>query len=552
MTSPSAPRPDEIDLRQVFQALRRHAPLIALTSALAAGGTFLLSKQQAPVYRATTSVMAGSNEAGNSLINNTLVTAPPLPQGALQEALHSRRVVGAVLEGLEKTDLPPDVVAVIRRDLQNELADNVFRRFTVKARLDPQQRGVYEISATGSSPEAARTLAEVGVTALLDWDTARAQAGVSRARRSVQAQLRDTTARLQAAPAGSLDRQSLIAARGQLLQNLSQVTVLEAAASGTLSLVAEPVAPRRPVAPRPTRNAALAGLLALFLSSGLALLSDSLRRRVNGTDDLLALGLPVLGQLPLVQRKHLQGGFVAASESGPLYESVGFLRINLLSVLPGDRQRRLVVSSAHASEGKSSLTAALAANLASGGLRVLVIDADLRRPTQFKVWAPEQTELVALPGAQAGQAPVATLSGAFLQPEAAHAVRVSEGVDLLPAGKGARGGEATNILNQPALPKLLERWAAGYDVVLIDSPPMLSLPDTLSLARNADGVLLVVEAGKTRLSDVERSLENARTAGVGVLGLALNKLPRNRSSYYGYGYGEEEQKQRFRGLKPVR
>lgn len=532
--TPRTPQPDEIDLRQVFQTLRRYAGVVACTTALAAGGTYWISKTQAPTYEATASVIAVDNDGRNNLINNTLVTAPPLPQGAVEGALHSKRVVTDVIRNLQRSDLPPALIGTIRTDLTNELADNTFGRFKVKARLDPQQRGVYEIRASAETPEAARQLAQLGVNALLAWDTARAQEGVTRARRSLQEQLDSLTRRLQTLPEGSLERQSLIAARGQVLQNLSQVAVFETAASGTLSLIAEPVAPRRPVSPKPLRNAALAGLLALFLAAGGALLTDSLRRRVNGAEDVLGLGLPILGSLPMLPRKQLKRGFVSASQSGHLHESLGFLRINVQTLLHAGGTKRFVVSSAYPGEGKSSVTAALAASLADSGLRVLVLDADLRRPTQFKVWAPTHPDLVPLPGSLPNLAPAATFGAAFQNPDAAHAVRVAPNVDLLPAGTGGKGAATASILNQSALPALLSRWTSGYDVVLIDSPPMLSLPDTLAIARFTDGVLLVVEAGKTRMADVERSLENARTAHIPVLGFALNKLPRTRSAYAGY------------------
>ncbi|QLG09610.1 AAA family ATPase [Deinococcus sp. D7000] len=544
------PRPanaDQIDLRQVFGTLRRYAPLLILTPLVVAGATYLLSSRQAPVYESSASIIAVDSNAQNSLINNTLVTAPPLPQGAVEQVLHSRSLVATIVDKLEKSDLPPEIIRKMSDDLSRELSANSFNRLKVRARLDTQQRGVYEIQAQGETPEAARQLAEDGVAALLDWDNARAKQSVTRSRQSLQGQLQNLTARIEAIN-DPLERQSLVAARGQVLQNLSQMAVLETAATGTLIPVADAVAPNRPVSPRPLRNAALAGLLSLFLATGLVLLSDSLRRRVNGTEDLLPLGLPVLAQLPLVRRRNLAQGFLPASHSGPLYESIGFLRINVQSML-GDREhRRLVISSSYPGEGKSSMTAALAESLGAAGQKVLVIDADLRRPTQLKVWAPDRIGTHALPGTDASLPPANTVTEMFLRPDAAHATRVGTNVDLLPAGTPHRGDGAGSILNQPAFRTYLDRWAQGYDYVLIDTPPMLGLPDTLAVAPYTDGVILVVEGGKTRLNDVERSLQNARVANVTVLGIVLNKLARTGDSYYAYAYGTADAKE---GTAPV-
>ncbi|MFC6665040.1 Wzz/FepE/Etk N-terminal domain-containing protein [Deinococcus radiopugnans] len=104
------PRPanaDQIDLRQVFGTLRRYAPLLILTPLVVAGATYLLSSRQAPVYESSASIIAVDSNAQNSLINNTLVTAPPLPQGAVEQVLHSRSLVATIVDKLEKSDLPP-------------------------------------------------------------------------------------------------------------------------------------------------------------------------------------------------------------------------------------------------------------------------------------------------------------------------------------------------------------------------------------------------------------------------------------------------------------
>jgi len=544
-TSPTrTPDADQIDLKQVFGTLRRYAPWLLLTPLLAAGGTYGLSKLQPPVYEAATSVIAVDNDAQNSLINNTLVTAPRLPQGAVDQIVHSQSLVNDIIARLKKTDMSPVLIGKISQALQAELARNSFSRYKVRARLDTQQRGVYELRSRAETPRAAQQLAQVGVEALIAWDNNRAKQGVVRSRESLQVRLQDINTRIQATPGGSLERQSLIAARGQVLQDISQMVVLETAANGTLYLVAEAVEPRAPVSPRPVRNAALAGLLALFLSAGGALLTDSLRRRVNSPEDLVSLGLPVLGQLPLLRRQEAGQGFVEASQSGPLYEGIGFLRINVQSSKPGTH-RRMVVSSSYPSEGKSSVTAALAQSMGASGLKVLVIDADLRRPTQSKVWGLERGSRLPLPGTDPTLPPAATLNEIFLRPEAGYVTRVAENVDLLPAGTPLRGAAPPTLLNQPAFRSHLERWSEGYDFVLIDSPPMLSLPDTLAVAPLTEGVMLVVEAGKTRLSDVERTVQNARVANVPILGIVLNKIARNSSAYYyayGYGYGNESQK----------
>jgi capsular exopolysaccharide synthesis family protein len=522
-------RADEIDLRQVFSTLRRAALPILGATLLVGAATYGLSLRQPKVYASVSSVLAAQDSSQNSLINNTLVTAPPLPQGAVEEAIHSRSVVDDVSARLQKSGLDPLLIAHIQAVLTREIADQSFARLKVKARLDPQQRGVYEISGSAETPQAAQILTDAGVQALLAWDTARAQSGVKRARGSLEAQLRNLTDRIDALPAASVDQQSLIAARGQVAQNLAQVAVFEQAATGPLTLVAEANEPRNAVSPRPLRNAALALLLTLLLASGAALLMDSLRRRVNGAEDLMEFGHPVLAQLPALKSRALLNGVIQAARSGTLYEAVGFLRLNILNAPRTSTRtpRRIVVSSSRPGEGKSSVTAILAEAFAISGLRVLLIDADLYRATQHQLWRADPVMNIGVPPLLVSKPDV----------EGARPISVAKNLDLIPAGSNRN---VAGVINSPSFPARLDRWTVGYDIVLIDTPPLVNVSDALALAALSDGLIFVVEAGQTREAEVERALQNIRVANVPLLGFVLNKHSNPNSGYYGYSYTRNE------------
>ncbi|WP_161882074.1 tyrosine-protein kinase domain-containing protein [Deinococcus alpinitundrae] len=534
---------DDINLLQVFSTLRRSLLPILGATVLIGAGTYLVSRSQAPVYESRSSIISLFSNAGNQVVNNTLVTAPPLPQGALDEALRSSSVTKAIMQTVTAAQLGPKPTEQIQKGLQASLATGDSSLIKVNSRLDTQQRGVYEIVAQAGTPRAAQVLSGATVSALLGWDGARAQRGVTNARRNIEAQLKALDTRLATVPVGSPDNLSLTAARGLLLQNLSQVAVLEQTSSGTLSPGADPSDPVTPVAPRPARNAALAALLTLFAASGLTLLLSSLRGRVNSAADLMPLGLPLLGQVPLLGRRDLNGGMVRASRSGRLYESLGFLRINLSSV-GGENTKILAITSSRPGAGKSSLAATLSASFAEEGRRVLLIDADLHRPTQHRIWNMASTQLVPLAGAQTDlSAAQATLPFALQHPDLACAVHdpAYPNFDLLPAGQANRQGQ--QLLNRPDLATLLHRWASGYDLVVVDTPPILALAETLKLAISTDGVVLVVESGETSLDELERVQQIAQQNGVKLLGTVINKVPRSEQSYYyGYNYAEPEQK----------
>jgi capsular exopolysaccharide synthesis family protein len=534
---------DDINLLQVFGTLRRSLLPILGATVLVGAATYVVSRSQPPVYESRSSIISLFSSAGNQVINNTLVTAPPLPQGALDEALRSSSVTQTIMERVTAAQLDPRSTEQIRKGLQDSLATGNVSMIKVNSRLDTQQRGVYEIVAQARTSEAARVLAGATVNALLAWDGARAQRGVTNARLNIEAQLKALDTRLSSVPAGSPDGLSLTAARGLLLQNLSQVAVLEQTSSGTLSPGADPSDPVTPVAPRPTRNAALATLLTLFAASGLALLLSSLRGRVNDAADLMSLGLPLLGQVPLIGRRELRGGMLRAGRTGRLYEALGFLRINLSSVST-EKVKILAITSSRPGAGKSSLAAMLSASFAEEGRKVLLIDGDLHRPTQHRIWNMGSTQVVPLPGAQADLgAAQATLPFALQHPDLACVVHdpAHPNIDMLPAGQVGR--QSQQLLNRPDLAALLHRWATAYDLVIIDTPPILALAETLRLAIGTDGVVLVVESGETTLNELGRVQQIAQQNGVKLLGTVINKVPRSEQSYYyGYNYAEMEKK----------
>lgn len=537
-TSPD-PRPvHDIDLAQVFAVLRRHWLPLLLAPLLLGGATYGLFSAQAPTFEATTSLMAAPPDNSNSVLSSASVTASQLPQGAVDEVVHSRGAVTRMVALVNASDLPAATQASIAADLREELADGTFGRVAVRSRLDPQQRGVYELRARGESPEAAQVLATSAAQALLEWDIQRARQGVSRARRNLQEQLDNLNVRLAATAPGSAEQQSLVAARGQLLLDLSQATVFEEGALGNLTLLAEANAPRRPVSPKPARNAALVALITFFAGAALTLLLDSLRRKVRSTADVIGLGIPVLGELPRLTRSRRTQA-VAEARNGELYEPAGFLRVNLSSA-DAPPHALIAVTSARPAEGKSTVVATTAAAFAQANKRVLIIDLDLHRPMQQEFWAIGSRAWVALPGAV--ELHQTTVVQALDHPEQASAVDMGEGVHLLPAGEVGR--RAAGLLSNEHLPALLRRWAQAYDVVLIDTPPVLSVADALVIARHTDGLVLVVESDGTSVPEVQRVLRDVRTAGVSLLGVVMNKVRRGQQGYYAYAYGSRKAESR--------
>lgn len=540
MQSKTMYQADEIDVRRLWDTLRGSVWGILGISVTLAAGAYLLESRKPPVYDATSSVVAIRADGGNSLINNTLVSAPPLPLGTVAKALQSPEVVEDIIRRLEKSPLSKADVSRLATDLRNELATNKYEHLLVESKIDSQLMGIYTVHAKSDSAKISAELANASVQALLSWDVNRATARVIQARRSFEEQQVDIDRRLASVGKNSLEYDTLIQARNTTLQNLSQVAVLERAASGTLNLIGAAVEPLKAIGPRPQRSAIFGLLFGLIFSTIGALLLSALGRVIKTEDDLLLLGLPVLGRLPKLKPKATQN-FIELVQSGELYEAIGFLRVSILSLLSGSTERnhkRIAITSARPGEGKSSISASLAIGFAESGLRVLIIDADMHRPTQDKVWNIAQMThktYKVLPGAQQSDAPALDLPTALSRPNAACALSLLPNLDVLPAGPALR--DASHILSKPNLAQLLDTWGTAYDIILIDTPPILALADALMVAPYTDGLLLVVESGKTQAAALEKALSSAQLSGVRVLGFALNKLARRSEGYYNYGYG---------------
>lgn len=529
------PREQEIELGTLWNGVRRRLPVILLATGIIGAGVYALSRGQPDVFEATASLVTTGNSNNLGSGRDSVVTASPLPEGALQEALNGPTVLGRIITGLrDTTRIPQELRTELADDLQRELQLREVKTLQLQNQLDFNGNGIYSVTARAGSPVAAKFLADLSAQALLDWDRGRALNGLERASQSLQAQLAEIDRQLAEGAPSDLERQTLVASRASLQRALAQVDIQAKGATGSLELVSPAVEPLERVAPKPTRNAILAGLLTLLLGSGLAALRTVTDRTARSEDDLLNFGLPTLGSVPKLRRRDVVfSGIVRAARQAGLYEALGFLRVNLLTRIGTPMGQRIMISSTAPGEGKSSLTATLADTLANSGLRVLIIDADMRRGTQQDVWDKYESSHNWLQ--LSGEGGVRTLQEALRAPEHVQVIEAEPGVHVLPAGPGLQ--DSMGLLNRAPLSQILNSWSSNYDLVLIDSPPMLALADGLVLGRHVDQVLIVVEEGKTSLNAVKQTLRRAHNANVPILGFILNKVSASSQEAQGYGYG---------------
>lgn len=294
-----------------------------------------------------------------------------------------------------------------------------------------------------------------------------------------------------------------------VVQEVAAQTV-EDGARITASVIDDAVPPEFQSSPDKTRDALLAavlGFLAGVLAALVATIGDT---RVRNEEAVARVtDVPVLGVIART-RRGVAPSLIAAREPHSrgaedvrrVQSALAFATLDLTS-------RRILVSSATPGEGKSTFASNLAVTLAELGERTLVIDADLRRPMLHELFGVDGT--VGLTTA---------LMGSVGLDEAIHPWREG-GPDLLTSG--TLPPNPASIVTSEAFRSLLDAASARYDAVVIDSPPVLTVADANLLARLVDGVVLVVDASRTRRPQLANTLRSVESSGGRVLGIVLNK-----------------------------
>ena len=333
----------------------------------------------------------------------------------------------------------------------------------------------------------------------------------------------------------------------QLRDEFQKARLAEAAEVGSVEIVDVAPPPRAPIGTPPSAKILFGVLLGLFLGSGFALVIEHLDQSIRGRDDVEAsLRLPGLAVIPRLDnamlptrvRKALasssngSGGHVTKAVSSKLVmindsRSVGAeayrtLRTKLLFSRALSSLKTIVVTSPFAQDGKSTVAANLATTFAQHGMRTLLIDCDLRRPTQHEVFGvPSRPGLTDL------------LTSEELLPGAGRRTSV-ENLSLITAGP--LPPDPPELVGSARMRTLLEKLGETFDVIVLDTPPVLPVADSAILAALADGVLLVVRAGQTDRRAAQLAVQQLQDVDARILGAVLNDPNEQVPLYDAYGY----------------
>lgn len=316
----------------------------------------------------------------------------------------------------------------------------------------------------------------------------------------------------------------------QLLKQLQEVEVLENQNIGNSRVISDALVPDKPVSPIIPLNLGLGGVLGILLGVGIALILEATDNSLKTIEEVKRLlGYPLLGTVPLAEKPKGSDG-EGSAELPTLHnpyspESAAFemLQANLGFSISDKTLKVIVLSSSIPGEGKSFVAANLAVAAAQTGRRVLLVDADMRRPRQHKVW--EQSNLIGLSNILVNQAELPTTTKEALMT-----------LDLVTAGTIPPNAAA--LLESKRMAALIQEATNNYDFVIIDAPPLTAVADAQILGKLVDGILLVVRPGVVDSAAANATKNLLAQSGQRVLGMVVNGITAGSSygGYYSKGY----------------
>lgn len=510
------------DLRQYGAVLRARKWTILLVIVIVIGAALGLSFLQTPIYQAEARVLV------QPLLSPNTTVPQPVDVQTESQVVASEPVAVLVQHTLGTSQSTTELLS--------HLSVEGASTGTTSAFSTSPQVLILRYDSTNA------TLAQSAVNAFaqdyIEFRKQRAlktfQSAENVVQQRVQAasrQLDDVTHQIDAANktgdqalANSLETQrSVIISRlGVLQQKLDSLQPDATIRSGGAQVIQAATTPSSPVSPNFIRNGLLALIVGIGLGVGLAFLRERVDDRFKGRSDVeTALGMPVLATVPRFdgQRKAGRGGLVAISnEQRGSAEAYRTLRTNLQYVISQRGTKSLVVTSGSAGEGKTTTVANMGVVFAQAGQRVVLISADLRRPTLARYFGVDES---------------VGLSTFLTRGDSPWGFLKDPGIDnlrIMPSG--AVPGNPAELLTSPLLGEFLKTLEEAADLVIIDSPPTLAVADASILARLTGGALLVIDASSSRRSAAVHAKEELQRGGGVLLGTILNAFDPGQSPYY--------------------
>lgn len=497
-----------LDLRDYLSILLARKGTIAAVVVTAIAVALTYSFAQTPVYTSSAEVLVLSTSFAASESSEAFT--------ALNMTTEEQ-----VANSLEVADVASD-----------RLSARGIARATVSAsRVEDANTLVF--TSESSHPQAAQATAQAHAEAYLQVRRSNFLSELEGARRPYESQidvldaeLEQVARALQTAEEGERELlvarySSLLSERVNIIIRLNDFVAPESVDVGRILRSA--ALPTSPSAPNHMRDGLLGLVVGVALGMGVAFFRERLDEPVRAREELEAhAGAPALGFIPSAgwQRALRTTGHVTPEAA----EAFRALRVRVLHAI-GDRDiSSVVVTSAHAGEGKTSVTANLAVALAESRKRVVIVAADLRRPQLQTYFQGSDRDVLTevLPGER--------------QPEIAISTTGTENLWVLHAGRESDSLDPSEYLGSGSMRGLLKELRKTADFVLIDTPPLLSTSDVVAVAPLADAILMIVDPHLARRSSLEQARHELDLIDVPLLGVVVNKHDPSKFRGYGFGY----------------
>jgi capsular exopolysaccharide synthesis family protein len=528
-----------MELRRYAAIVWRWSWLLALGTLLAGAASYAVSKQKTPIYQANATILVNQAQAltgpsysdvlANQQLSKTyaqLVTSSPV----LDQVVKNLGASGPAPAG----PLPCNISAAVRRDTQL---------------IDIKARSTDPALASRCANETAKVFSDqIRQTQLGQQSNAEGdlEQQISAVQKSIDDRQRLITSLGSPQPGVPEDqrRQQLNQAQNEidgLRQNHSDLTRrlqdlrIDLARSINSVTLADPAGvPIAPVSPRVALNTALGAFLGLVIAAAVVGVMEYLDDTVKSAEDVSrAVGAATLGAITRFRAPSgtLRRGhrgltprlLTSLSNTSTVAEAYRMVRTNLEFARSGRTNQTMLVTSALPGEGKSTTTANLALVLAQTGRRVILVDADLRRPSQHRLFDVPNT---------------VGLSTLFVmdEPVVEGFLRMTPLDNLLVLPSGPLPPNPAELMSSSRMGQIIEMLKKHAEIVLFDSPPLLGVADASALAPRLDGAVLVVDSGRTRAGVLTHAVEVLGRAQATLWGVVLNKLKTRRGEGYYYYY----------------
>lgn len=499
-----------MELKEYFALIRRWAWLFGLGLVLGAAAGVILSFFQTPIYEASTRVLV-MRAPQEKATDYTYLSDQQLVQTYIQ-LLSTRPVIdgASVKMGLI---IDPNQISV------QQIRDTQAIQVTVK-----------DISAQRAS-----NIANILIQVLIEQNEVIQAGRYTSTEQSTLAQIQQIEAQI-----AQLEVQNNVFTEGSqeeqqmevyqqiyisLLNNLEEIRLARLQNTPNVVQIESAIVPEAPIRPRPLLNTILGGVMGLMMAGGIIFLVDYIDDTIRSPEDIdNILKLPVVGYVGDMNggRNGSHDLHVFHNPRSPISESFRSLRTNLEFANVDSLLKKILITSPGSGEGKTTVATNLAVIIAQGGKRVLLIDADLRRPRIHSIFG--ISNRVGLTTLFRGQM--------HLNSAMHHMVDAGE---LYVMASGGLPPNPTELLASFRMDQILQEASQSFDVIILDSPPSL-VADFQVLSTKVDGTFLVIQPGVTHADMALATLGQLNRVNARIIGVVLNKISKN-GHYGSYKHG---------------